>query len=349
MKQVAVHIPNEMAPPGGVVQMKLLVTEPTPISSGKPRFAYDEAVIDDVWGIQLFNPAGSVSGVALIKNANVSVNYISTSGPLGSDYPIMTVALHVRPDAAVGSKAQFSLDASSSWILGLFGATTMKPIAPAMITVGGTISITNVVPGGGMLPAGTVVKVQGIGFQQKTQVQLSNIVASSIVVVSPNEIQITLAKATDMTGKKIQVVNPDGSQDLYYSYLRGIAMPKSVEPLLGYAVPIFASTTVTQAVFAPIAAGASSQFTGLAIQNPNHEPAKVTVSLFSANQRLVSKATTIIPSGHRLMRDIFELAGAVPETGSYIQVESNQPVQMFGFLGDNAASTVTPFAPNIAK
>ena len=127
VKQVALHIPNEMAPPGGVVQMKLLVTEPTPISSGKPRFAYDEAVIDDVWGIQLFNPAGSVSGVALIKNANVSVNYISTSGPLGSDYPIMTVALHVRPDAAVGSKAQFSLDASSSWILGLFGATTMKP------------------------------------------------------------------------------------------------------------------------------------------------------------------------------------------------------------------------------
>ena len=350
IKQVAVHIPNETAPAGGVVQMKLLVTEPTPISSGRPRFEYDQAMFDDVWGIQLFNPSGSVSGVALINNAKVSVNYISSSGPLGSDYPIMTVALHIRPDAAVGSKTQFSLDPSSSWNLGLQGPTTMKPIPPALITVGGSISITNVVPGGGILAAGTVVKVFGIGFSSKTQVQLSNVVASSIVVVSATEIDITLGKTTDMSGKKIHVVNPDGSQDLYYSYLRGIALGTSVQPLLAGAVPVFASTTATQAIFAPIAAGKAMQFTGLAIQNPDREPASVTVSLFSGNQRLMGRQTTLIPSGYRLMRDISELTGGVtPQPGSYLQVESNQPVQMFGFLGDNTASTVTPFAAVFSK
>src|SRR5262249_61756549 len=33
-EQISLQIPNESAPPGGVVQMKFIVTEPTPISSG---------------------------------------------------------------------------------------------------------------------------------------------------------------------------------------------------------------------------------------------------------------------------------------------------------------------------
>src|SRR5262249_58250287 len=35
-EQISLQIPNESGPPGGVVQMKFIVTEPTPISSGGP-------------------------------------------------------------------------------------------------------------------------------------------------------------------------------------------------------------------------------------------------------------------------------------------------------------------------
>ena len=350
VKQVSVHIPNEMAPPGGVVQMKLLVTEPTPISSGKPGFAYDNAIFDGVWGIELFNPAGSVDGVALIDNSKVSVNYISSAGALGSDYPIMTIALHVRPDAAIRSQTQFSLDPASTWILGSLGATTMRPIPPAIITVGGSISITNVVPGGGFLPQGTVVRVQGIGFQQKTQVQLNGIKASSIAVVSSNEIQFTLAQATEISGKKIQVVNPDGSQDTYFSYLRGIPLGQSARSLLAGAVPIFSTGTSSHALFAPVAPDAGTQFAGLAIQNPSQAAAEVTVELYSEAGGLLGSATTTVPSGYHLMREIPELTNwAVPATGSFVLVSSTQPVQVFGFLGDDAAGTVTPFAPIAAR
>lgn len=350
VKQVSVHIPNEMAPPGGVAQMKLLVTEPTPISSGKPRLAFDPALFDGVWGIELFNPSGSVHGVALINDSKVSVSYISSTGPLGSDYPIMTVALHVRPDAAAGSQTQFSLDPSSTWVLGLLGATTMRPIPPATITVGGSLSITNVVPGGRFLPAGAVVRVQGIGFQQKTQVQLNSIKASSIAVVSSTEIQFTLAEATEMSGKKIQVVNPDGSRDTYFSYLRGLPLGQSDRPLLAGAVPIFATGTSSQALFAPVAPGAGTQFTGLAIQNPSQAAAQVTVALYSGANGLLGSATTTVPSGYRLMREIPELAnGAVPAPGNFVLVWSTQPIQVFGFLGDDAAGTVTPFAPIAAR
>src|SRR5215469_6562906 len=276
--QVSLHIPNEMAPPGGVVQMKLLVTTPTPISSGGPRFDFD-STFDAVWGIELFNPTGDVNGAAVINGSQVNVFYTTSSGAQGTDYPIMTVALHVRSDVSPGSQTQFSLDPSSTWVLGLLGPATLKPMTPATITVGGTISITNIVPGGGVLPAGSVVSIQGMGFQDKTQVQLNAINASSIALIGPNEIQVTLAETTNMTGQKIQMVNPDGSQDTYFSYLRGISLVQSARPLLQNTIPIFSSVTYSKAVYGPIGTLLPNQFSGIAVQNSNIQATNVTVSL----------------------------------------------------------------------
>lgn len=342
--QISLSIPNETAPPGGLVQMKLMVTSPTPISSGGPRFEYD-ATFDGVWGIELFNPAADVNGAAIINGSQVGVFYTSSSGPQGTDYPIMTIALHVRPDAAPGSHSLFSLDPSSSWVLGLLGPATLKPMNPATVTVGGTVSITNVVPGGGLLPAGSVVSVQGMGFQPKTQIQLNAIKASSIAVVSSNEIQITLAQATNMTGQKIQVFNPDGSHDTYFSYMRGIPLLQSASPLLQNTVPIFSSVAHSQALFAPMGGLPANQFSGIAVQNPGVLPANVTVSLYSAQNALLGGSTLSLPSGYRFIAETSELSlGVAPPAGSYVVVSSTQPVQSFGFIANASQSTLNPFA-----
>jgi hypothetical protein len=346
--QVSLHIPNETAPPGGVVQMKFMVTEPTPISSGGPRFAFD-STFDDVLGIELFNRTGDVNGAAVVDGSQVNIFYTTSSGAQGSDYPIMTVALHVRPDAAPGTQTQFGLDPSSTWVLGLLGAATLKPSPPATVTVGGTISITNIVPGGGLLGAGSVVSIQGIGFQPKTQVQLNAIKASSITVVSPTEIQFTLAEATNMTGQKIQVVSPDGSQDTYFSYLRGIPLLQSKRPLLQMTVPIFSSITHSSATYAPIGALQASQFTGIAVQNQNLSPALVTVSLFSAQNTLLGTSTITVPSEYRFIAETSELTNVAPQLGSYVVVTSTQPVQSFGFIADEFQSTLLPYAALIAQ
>ncbi len=349
-RQVSLHIPNEMAPPGGLVQMKFMVTEPTPISSGKPILSFDAGIFDEVLGIELFNPTGDVNGVAILNGSQISIRYITSSGPQGTDYPIMTVALHIRPDAAVGSRTQFSLDPSSMWSLGLLGTASFRPTPPAIVTVGGSISITNVVPGGGFLPAGSLVSIQGVGFEAKTQVQLNNIKASSIRVIGPQEIQFTLAEATNMTGKKIQVVNPGGSQDTYFSYLRGIPLALSTRALLAGAVPIFSSMTYSQAVFAPMAPGTSSRFTGLALQNPGLGAADVTVALYASTNDLLGSSRISLPGGYRLMQETSELAGgAAPVFGGYVVVSASQPIQVFGFAGDDAAESVTPFTPVAAR
>jgi hypothetical protein len=349
-KQVSLFIPNETAPPGGLAQMKFMVTEPTPISTGKPGLAYDATVFDGIWGIEVFNPTGDTNGVAILSGPSVKIQYITSTGAQGTDYPIMTVALHVRPDAAPGSQTQFNLDASSTWILGLLGAATSKPMPPATITVGGTISITNVAPGGGVLPAGTVVSILGVGFQPKTQVQLNAIQFNSVQVVSPQEIQFTLAQPTNMTGQKIQVVNPDGSQDTYFSYLRGIPLGQSSQPVLAGAVPIFSSVTHSMAVFNPMMPAAASQFIGIAMQNPTLVDAQVSVSLYSSTNVLLGTSSMTLPSGTRMMREISELTqGSTPTFGSYGVVTSSQPIQVFGFTGDNATGTVTPFTAVLAQ
>lgn len=339
-RQISLHIPDESAPPGGIVQMKVLVTEPTPVVTGGPHVPVPSGT--HPVGIQLFNPNGDVNGVAMVGPSAVSVASITSTGTQGSDYPIMTVALEIPANISMGSKLPFSLDPSSTWTLGLLGVATLKPMLPATITVGGSISITDVVPGGGIQPAGTVVHVQGIGFQPGTQVQLSNVKASSITVVSPAEIQIVLAEPTQMTGKKIQVTNPDGSQDTYFSYMRGTPLNQSSQPLLATALPIFSSVTYSQAVFATVDTS-TGEFSGIAVQNPNLAPATVTFTLFSPANAPLGSSMFIIPSSNRMMLTMAELTGAVPPQGGYVVVSSDLSVQMFGFLGDNVSGTVVPY------
>jgi hypothetical protein len=243
---------------------------------------------------------------------------------------------------------------SSAWTLpahgpGPLGAATLKPAPPATVTVGGTVSITNIVPGGGLLLAGSVVSIQGIGFQPKTQIQLNAIKASSVTVASPNEIQVTLAEATNMTGQKIQVVNPDGSQDTYFSYMRGISLMQSSRPLLQNTVPIFSSVTHSKAVFAPVGALPANQFSGVAVQNPSAAAAAVTVALYSPQNALVGSSTLSLPSGYRFIAETSELTDAAPQLGSYVVVSSTQPVESFGFIADGAQSTVLPFAALAAQ
>jgi hypothetical protein len=337
------RIPDESAPPGGVAQMKFMMTEPTPISSGSLSLATPQDT--SVEGIHLFNPVGDVNGVAVINGQQVNILYFTSNGTQGSDSPIMTLALQIPTNAAIGTATQFGLDPSSTWNLGRLGVATMRPIPPANVTIGGSISITNVVPGGGLLPTGTVVSVQGYGFQRNTRIQLSNIKASSIAVVSPQEIRIVLAAPTDMTGKQIQVVNPDGSQDTYFSYLRGAPFGRSNRSLLISALPLFSSLTHSQAVFAAASFSSAQQFSGVAVQNQNLAPAIVTFTLFSSSNASLGSSTVVLPSGSFIMRESSELAGGVaPPAGSYLTVSSDLSVQLMGFLGDDTAGTVTPVA-----
>jgi hypothetical protein len=344
VKAPEVKIPDETAPPGGMVQMKLMVTEPTPIISGKIFFPFDAAVFDGVSGINLLNPTGDVNGVAIIQGNRVAIRYSSTTGTTGTDYPIMTIALPIRSGAAPGQKTQFALDPTSAWLLDLLGVVSPTPIPPATVTVGGTVSITNVTPGGGVLNPGAIFTIHGVGFQPQTRVGLNEIKASSIEVLSPQEIRVTVAETVQLTGQKIQVLNPDGSQDVYFSYMRGNPLGTSAQPLLAAALPIFSAQSFSQATFGPMVSGVPGLFYGLAMQNQNLDPVDITVEMHSLSGTLLGSSTFTLPAGRSIARELSEWA-PFPAPGGFVRVTASAPVQMFGLLGDTNLDTMVPFRP----
>jgi hypothetical protein len=335
-----------MAPPGGMVQMKLLVTEPTPIATGSVMLSFDSSTFGGVSGISLFNPTGEVAGAAVIQGNQVHLRYTTTTGTSGTDYPIMSFALRIRPDAGVGQKTQFALDPRSVWLLNLFGYARLRPIAPATITVGGSISITDVTPGGGVMLPGSILKIHGMGFQPKTQVQASGMKLSSINIVSPEEIDLTIAEAVQVTGKKIQVVNSDGSQNVYFSYMRGVAVGSSTRPLLAATLPVFSSQTHSQATFA-VPPGGAGAFTALAMQNPSQSDAIITLASYTSSNVLLDQTTIRLPPGMKITRDILEW---MPDSAqaSYVSISATVPIQAMGLRGDSTNSTVLPFQPFVS-
>jgi hypothetical protein len=340
---VSFHIPNEMAPPGGVVQMKIEVTEPSPISGGRPGFAMTG--FGDLAGVALFNGTGDVSGVATRNDDRVTVSYSSTTGPIGSDYPIMTLSLTIPPNAIPGQQTLFSLDPSSTWTLGTGGVVGFKAPPPAIVTVGGTVSVTGVVPGGGVLPVGTVVSVRGIGFQEKTQLQ-TNAKIGPVQFVSPYEIQFTIAESTDMTGKRIEVTNPDGSRDVYFSYLRGIPALISARPLLQRSEPAFSGWTYSQATFGPLVPDTGDHYAALALQNPGLQPVIIELQLYTAAGEAAGNATLTLASGARILAELSEVMGGLSAPpGGYVGVRATTPIQAFGVIGDESQGTTTTLLP----
>src|SRR4029453_18565634 len=156
--ELRLRILDEMAPPGGIVQMKVRTTEVTPISGGRGRYRIDPAMFSSATGFGIF-ATGELAGAAVIDGADVALSYTS-NGALTAEYPLLVVALRIRPDVAVGTKTLFTFDPGSIWNVSPTGAVQTGQISPGTITVGGTVSITDVVPGEGVWPAGTVVSVR---------------------------------------------------------------------------------------------------------------------------------------------------------------------------------------------
>jgi hypothetical protein len=224
-------------------------------------------------------------------------------------------------------------------------------LKPGRVTVGGSVSITNVVPGGGLIPAGGTFRILGVGFSTGTKVQLGTIKADRIQYVSPNEILVTVKTGGAMDGLKIIVQNPDKSSDTYYSYLRGVPVGASNRALLEHTVPAFSNLTMYDGQLASTISPLVNPdyFTAIAVQNPNANDASVTVEAYAADGKLSGSKTLALPAGGRISREASELFGAVLPTGSYLRVTSASPVQAMGLLGNEVTKVVLPLAMTIVK
>ena len=204
-----------------------------------------------------------------------------------ADYPLLTVALTLSKSAIPGQSFPVTLNPSASVWDDLLGAPIAFEFQQGKITVGGSVSITNVVPGGGTLPGGATFSIFGTGFTPQTKVSLRGINASNIQYVSPTQFLVTLRETGTLDGALITVQNPDNSIDTYYSYMRGVPVGQSTRPLLAQTTPVFSIATANEAILPPTISSQvnADYFTALALQNPNAATASVTVEAHCGKRR----------------------------------------------------------------
>jgi hypothetical protein len=345
--ELKLRVRDEMAPPGGIVQMKVESYEVTPISGGRPGFSFDGEVFADVEGFDMF-VTGELAGAAVIDGARVNMSYV-TNGGSTADYPFLTVSMRIRPDAVVGAKTLFTFDPGSIWNISSTGPVMAERFRAGMVTVGGSVSITDVVPGAGVWPAGTVVRVHGIGFNSSTRLRVDDVETRSVRLISPNEMRFTMAEASELRGVRLRAENPD-FRSTYYAYRRGITSTVSSRTLLAATEPIFSVRPRAIATLGPFPSLSENQYVGLGLQNPGPGDVAIGIALYDAGGALQYQSARTLESQHRLAMELSELLdGVTPSPGSSVVVSASAPIDAIGLLCDEGSWTVSPSLPREAQ
>lgn len=347
---VSLDLASQTVPPGGLLQMQVFITEPKPILKGgqKATFTSRAAIVPALGVVRdgaLFSPAGDVDGVAVLGKGSIQVSFNSPLTSFGTDMdtPVMAFGLPVAANATIGQTVPLTLDGSSAQWFDPTGQLYPIELKSGVLTVGGKTSVTDVQPAAGIIPAGTVISIKGVGFQSTSKVDVNNAVLASSNFVSANEIQITLAQSFAIEGQRIRVTT-NNERVTYYPYQRTTQLGKSTHVLVASSLPLFSHTTWTQAFFHPTLQG--TVFSGVALQNLSASSATVTLQLFSSAGGLLASRTISMGTNTRFSRDFVEMfPGQVPSDGTTVKVTSNVAIQALGLLGDDALGTLTPVEP----
>jgi hypothetical protein len=339
---VSLKVNNETVPPGGVLQFKLFLTEPRPISRGTTHPNIPTQPTSPARGIAINDPSGQACGVAVSGTNGLQFNFVSTNFTLGTDvtYPILTITYPVKTTAPVGFQGPMNIDLGNTFFVDQNGQPYPQELTPGRLTIGGVMSITDILPGGGTVVAGTPITILGLGFPAAPRVQLEGATVTSTKVISPQRIDITLAETVVLDGIRFRVINKNTNEvATYYSYLRSTAIGQSSTPLLAATYPLFSRQSYTSASLNWTRS--TTQFTGLAIQNPLPSAASVTLTLLSPSSQVLQTFSFSLPGRSKVMRNIGEIFPA-GSGGASIRVTSSHGVQLLGLLGDTSVNTVVP-------
>jgi hypothetical protein len=334
---VSLKVSKETAPPGGLAQMKVFITEPQPISTGGGKLSFD--AYDSIQGIALASPSNDTYGVAVVQGTAVDLSIVSPSATFGTatDYPVLTIAGFVGPAAPIGTKFPLTFDSLS--LSDPSGAPYLTDVKPGRLMVQPGLSVHDVKPGSADLPAGAVVSIFGSSFEPGTTVKFKEAKLAEVRYVSPGRIDVVLGQPVQMHGTKIMLSNPDGSRVDYFSYERTHGADPSERAVFVDVVPVFPHR---EALATGVSvAGARS---GLAVQNIDGTAASVTAELFGADGLLLGTRTFPLAADRYIVRELDELFGPYTN-GATLCVKADRPIQVMGVAVDGAvARPVIPTA-----
>lgn len=339
---VSLAVQNSTVPPGGMFQFQLMITEPKPISTSSTR----PTTSTSSSGISLYDPLGITAGVAVLNGSGLQITAISPSGTFGdirnADYPLLTITSPIPTNAVVGTKYSLGIDLANSFFLDSTGQPYPTEIKTGTLTIGGTMTISDVIPGGGFQPAATRIRILGMGFTPASQVDFSGVTlaATDYQFVSPGEMDVVLPQGVTMDGMRVRVTNEFGERITYFSYLRAHVMGQSTNLLVSQSEALFSRQTYTTATLDWKRTGTT--FTALAVQNPGVASIQVTVNLLSSTNQVLDSVTLPLDAYSKITRDLMELFPQPPDAAVAVQITCPQKIQVLGLLGDTSSGNVVP-------
>lgn len=259
---LSVSVSREMVPVGGMALIKVWVSPPAPIVSGGITLRFDESLFppaaSQVAGATVFSASGDVSAVAAAtgfpETGRFEISFYSSSGGVGR-VPGLPVAEIAIPATAASPVRIESVGFSGPG--GLYRVVT----SDGGVAVGGTLSVRQVTTTGSRLG------IDGTGFTGATSVTVDGAVVAGVTLESSERIDVTLAAATEITGKHIRVRNPDGEQVDTWGGLR-------LQSGVMYTAPLPAASSGGCAIAGP----SLEEPVAMVLENPGNATAEVTVS-----------------------------------------------------------------------
>ena len=340
----SLRIPVETVPPGAMAQIKVVLTEPKPISTADAFLSF--GALASIEGIAITNPDSQAAAVARVAGTDVALTVISRNAALGtnSDYPLVTVTGRVPDDAPLGAAFPLPLSADAIKLLDPLGAPYPIAVKSGALVVGPSISIASVVPGGADVPAGGVVSIYGMNFRPETEVRFNEVILAQVSFIDSTRIDVVVAQPAHMHGMEIKAENGD-SRTEFFSYQRTKEPKPSAHPVLRRAVPVFANGQVQQAVV-QFPQDSGRLVTGIALENIGREQANVLLEMTPATSGGGGHASALVslPVSERLVRDVSELFGSSCDTSCTVTVNSTDPIRVIGIVADRA-SRLRPVLP----
>jgi hypothetical protein len=364
---LSLRINDEAAPAGSVVQIKIDVTEPKPISTGRGKVRIRGMA--SVQGIVLMNEGQDTYGLAMVDDGELTFSITSPSSLFGTpaDYPILGIAGTVT-SASQGTSFPLTLDPTGLGFRDPSGAVYPTEIKDGRLTVAANaVTIGDVSPGSSIVPRGGVVTISGTNFTPATRLQLSETSVLEQRFISSQRIDVVLGQTTNMHGLRIRARNDEKdnkSESEYFSYERTTPAGSTNDPLLAKVVPLFAPASYTTAtVDLPARAssrgrrrsagpshgsssGSSSNVTaGFALQNLQSSPATVSVELLDSAGHVYAINTISLEPDRYLVRELDEIFGSVAPPSAF-RIRSNIPIHVLGLTADRSANSAAALAPH---
>jgi len=338
---VELAVSKEIALPGALTQMKIMLTEPKPISTGGGSLSF--SAYDSLVGISLASHTQDAYGVAVVTGGNMKLSVISPAATYGSsiDYPILAIVGHVPASAIPGTKIPFNIDPTSLAFFDPNGNPYPTAVKNGFLVVGTSVAIGDVQPGSAVVPPGGVVKIFGTNFFPNTQLRFAEANIQKQFYISPNEIDVVVATTANMHGMMIIAKNPDNTQDTYFSYQRTYpTLPLSTDPVLGISMPLQPPASVTSATVTYPAAGPSTTI-GLALSNIGTADANATLELLDATGNTLAFSGMSVAASHYNVQAVSDLFPGVAG-GTAVRVTSPVPLEVLGIVANQTTGTAMP-------